>query len=55
MRLQYNFLVWAGLRSAILVSLRSQVTEVGQLDHLRFYHNGMSFDATLAKSKEYYN
>ena len=53
--LQCNFLVWAGLRSAIPVSLKSQITEVGQLDRSSFYHNGMSFDATLAKSKEYYN
>ena len=55
LRLQCNFLVWDGLRSAIPVSLRSQVTEVGQLDRLRFYYNGMSFDATLAQIKEYYN
>ena len=55
MRLQCNFLVRAGLRSAIPLSLRHQVTDVGLLDRLSFSHNSISFDATLAKSKQYYN
>ena len=55
LRSQCNFLVWAGLRSAIPLSLRHQVTDVGLLDRLSFSHNSISFDATLAKSKQYYN
>ena len=55
MRLQCNFLEWAGLRSAIPLSLRHQITDVGLLDRLSFSHNSISFDATLAKSKQYYN
>ena len=37
------------------VTVQFPVTGVGQLDCLRFYHNGMSFGGILAKSKEYYN
>ena len=31
------------------------MTDVGLLDRLSFSHNSVSFDATLAKSKQYYN
>ena len=49
-----NFLVWAGLRSAIPPSLRTKEDEVRHLDRLGFYYNKKFFDVTLAKSREYY-
>ena len=49
-----NFLVWAGLRSAIPPSSRAKEDEVRHLDRLGFYYNKKFFDVTLAKSREYY-
>ena len=53
MELICNFLVWAGLRSAIPVSLRGKESDVRLTNALGFYDNTF-FDATLAKSRGYY-
>ena len=52
--LNCNFLVWAGLRSAIPVLLRGKEDDVRLTNALGFYDNNIFFDATLAKSREYY-
>ena len=52
--LNCNFLVWAGLRSAIPVSLRGKEDDVTLTNALGFYDNNIFFDATLAKSRGYY-
>ena len=49
-----NFLVWAGLRLAIPVSLRGKENALRLTNVLGFYDNNTFFDATLAKSKGYY-
>ena len=54
LELNCNFLVWAGLRSALLVSLRGKENDVRLTNALGFYDNNTFFDATLAKSKGYY-
>ena len=54
LELNCNFLVWAGLRSAIPVSLRGKENDVRLTNALGFYDNNTFFDATLAKSKGYY-
>ena len=54
LELNCNFLVWAGLRSAIPVSLRGKENYVRLTNALGFYDNNTFFDATLAKSKGYY-
>ena len=55
MELNCNFLVWAGLRSAIPVSLRGKENDVRLTNALVFYDNNTFFDATLlAKSRGYY-
>ena len=53
LELNCNFLVWAGLRSAIPVSLRGKKNDVRLTNALGFYNNNTFFDATLAKSKGY--
>ena len=54
MELNCNFLVWAGLRSAIPVSLRGKENDVRLTNALGFYDNNTFFDASLAKSRVYY-
>ena len=54
LELNRNFWVWAGLRSAIPVSLRGKENDVRQTNALGFYDNNTFFDATLAKSRGYY-
>ena len=54
LELNCNFLVWAGLRSAIPVLLRGKENDVRLRNALGFYDNNTFFDATLAKSKGYY-
>ena len=51
--LNCNFFVWAGLRSAITVSLRGKENDVRLTNALGFYDNNTFFDATLAKSRGY--
>ena len=52
--LNCNFLVWAGLRSAIPVSLRGKENDVRLMNALGFYDNNTFFDVTLVKSRGYY-
>ena len=52
--LNCNFLTWAGLRSAITVSLRGKENDVRLTNASRYYDNNTFFDATLAKSRGYY-
>ena len=54
LELNCNFLVWAGLRSAIPVSLRGKKNDVRLTNELGFNVNNTFFDATLAKSRGYY-
>ena len=54
LELNCNFLVWAGLRSAIPVSSREKENDVRLTNTLGFYDNNTFFDATLAKSRGYY-
>ena len=54
MEFNCNFLVWAGLRLAIPVSLKGKENAVRLTNVLGFYDNNTFFDATLAKSKGYY-
>ena len=54
MELNRNFLVWAGLKLAIPVSLRGKENDVRLTNVLGFYDNNTFLDATLAKSQGYY-
>ena len=54
LELNCNFLVWAGLRSAIPVSLRGKENDVRLTNAVGFYDNNTFFDASLARSRGYY-